>query len=125
MIYIYNDEDTRDTDATYEIGHNADPYYGFKIYNEMTDENTFIISKNKDKAKKYGKILFNIFYNYDEDTIDDDIFEFYHNLPSDVIVTDPDYWVDHKDDYADCWILTDDNDISYEVFIVGYEAGRL
>lgn len=65
--------------------------FGYKIHNQMTDENTFILSDSEEMSKKYGRMYVNIIDNYDEDTIDEEIATFYDILPKSVIVTDPEY----------------------------------
>lgn len=66
-----------------------DEYFAYLIYNAMTDENTFICSKSQDSARKYGRKLYEIYKDYDEDTIDKKIDMFYEFLPDNVFVTDP------------------------------------
>ena len=36
-------------------------FYAYKIYSDMTDGNTFVVSPDKEKAKRYGKELYNIY----------------------------------------------------------------
>ena len=88
--------------------------YAYKIYNDMTDDNTFIISKDKQRAKEYGKKLADIYRNYDEDTIDIDIDEYYNSLPNNVIVTNPEYWTDRKERSNGHWIVTNYDDVNYD-----------
>lgn len=99
--------------------------YAYRLYNEMTDENTFVISQNKNEAIKYGKKLVSIYDNSDEKELDYEIENFYNTLPKNVIVTDPEYWAEHKDNFANYWTLEDNNnDASYEVQIVGTYFNR-
>jgi hypothetical protein len=125
MIYIYNDEDTRDTDATDDIGHNADPYYGFKIYNEMTDGNTFVISQDKALALSYGKKLRDIYKDEDEDRRDKNLDKYWSSLPDNVLVTDPEYWAEERIN-RDTYILYeyDYSDTKYLTTIIGSWSSR-
>ena len=100
-------------------------FYAYKIYSDMTDGNTFVVSPDKEKAKRYGSELYRIYRNYNEDTIDNDVANFYNNLPDDVFVTDPEYWADEKIDVDTYIIYEYDNDtIRYAVTLVGYNSFR-
>ena len=125
MIYIYNDEDTRDTETAYEIGHNADPYYGFKIYNEMTDGNTFVISQDKALALSYGKKLRDIYKDEDEDRRYESLDRYWSSLPDNVLVTDPEYWAEERIN-RDTYILYeyDYSDTKYLTTVIGSWSSR-
>ena len=120
MIYIYDDEQ----EPLYDFNELAQ-FYGYKIYSSMTDGNTFVVSSDKEKAKRYGKQLYEIYRNYDEDTIDKDVSDFYDSLPDDVFVTDPEYWADEKVD-RDTYIIYefDRDDVRYAVTLVGSKSDR-
>lgn len=99
--------------------------FGYKIYSDMTDGNTFVVSPDKEKAKMYGKKLYYIYKNYDEDTIDINVSDFYNSLPNDVFVTDPEYWADEKVDRDTYIIYEYDNDtIRYAITLVGSNSFR-
>ena len=120
MIYIYDDEQ----EPQYYYNELAQ-FYGYKIYSSMTDGNTFVVSPDKEKAKRYGKRLYEIYRNYDEDTIDKDVSDFYANLPNDVFVTNPEYWADEKVN-RDIYIIYefDRDDIRYAITLVGSVSDR-
>lgn len=103
--------------------------YGYRIYNSMTDENTYVISKDERLVKSFGKDLVNIYRNYDEDTIDRDLDKYYdrvYKANPEVIVTDPNYWTDEEIWVGNerHWLLTDSNDIEYDVIPVGNWSSR-
>ena len=122
MICIYNND--FEEESQYDYNELAQ-FYAYKIYNDMTDGNTFVVSPDKGKAKRYGRELYNIYRNYNEDTIDDDIANFYNNLPNDVFVTDPEDWTDEKINRDTYIIYEYDNDIiRYAVTLIGSNSFR-
>ena len=102
--------------------------FGYKIYNEMTDDNTFVLSDNERTAKEYGEWLVDIYKNYDEETIEDRLNEFDYIVSrskSDVIVTDPEYWKDErKNDKVYIVYEYDNSDVAYIVQIIGSWSSR-
>ena len=102
--------------------------FGYKIYNEMTDDNTFVLSDNERTAKEYGEWLVDIYKNYDEETIEDRLNEFDYIVSrskSDVIVTDPEYWKDErKTDKVYVVYEYDNSDVAYIVQIIGSWSSR-
>jgi hypothetical protein len=102
--------------------------FGYKIYNEMTDDNIFILSGNERTAKEYGEWLADIYKNYDEETIEDELNEFDYVVSrskSDVIVTNPEYWKDERKANEVYIVYEYDNfDIAYIVPIIGSWSGR-
>lgn len=102
--------------------------FGYKIYNEMTDDNIFVLSDNVRTAKEYGEWLADIYKNYDEETIEDELNEFDYIVSrskSDVIVTDPEYWKDERKTDGVYIVYEYDNfDIAYIVQIIGSWSGR-
>ena len=102
--------------------------FGYKIYNEMTDDNTFVLSDNERTAKEYGEWLVDIYKNYDEETIEDRLNEFDYIVSrskSDVIVTDPEYWKDErKTDKVYIVYEYDNSDVAYIVQIIGSWSSR-
>jgi hypothetical protein len=102
--------------------------FGYKIYNEMTDDNIFVLSGNERTAKEYGEWLADIYKNYDEETIEDELNEFDYIVSrskSDVIVTNPEYWKDERKTDGVYIIYEYDNfDIAYIVLIIGSWSGR-
>ena len=122
MIYIYDNDFEEETKYDYN---DLAQFYAYKIYSDMTGGNTFVVSLDKEKAKRYGRELYRIYRNYDEDTIDDDVANFYNNLPDDVFVTDPEYWADEKIDVDTYIIYEYDNDtVRYVVTLIGYNSFR-
>ena len=119
-----------DYDNDYEISEsNYHPMFGYKIYSSMTDQNTYVISEDKQLAKQFGKMLVNIYRNYDEDTIDRDLEKYYRmvdNANPIVIVTDPEYWQDKEIWVGNerHWLLIDDYDCEYDVTPVGEWSSR-
>lgn len=102
--------------------------YGYMIHNEMTVGNTFIMSADKKLAEEYGKWLVDIYKNYDEDTIGDDLDEFYKQASRttpEIIITNPEYWYDERIN-RDLYIVSeyDNPDIVYGVDIVGSWSSR-
>ena len=102
--------------------------FGYKIYNEMTDDNTFVLSDNERTAKEYGEWLVDIYKNYDEETIEDRLNEFDYIVSrskSDVIVTDPEYWKDErKTDKVYIVYEYDNSDVAYIVQVISSWSGR-
>lgn len=122
MIYIYDNDLEEETQYDYN---ELAQFYAYKIYSDMTDGNTFVVSPDKEKAKRYGRELYHIYRNYNEDTIDDDSANFYDNLPNDVFVTDPEHWTDEHIG-PDTYIIYEyDNDtVRYVVTLVGSNSFR-
>ena len=83
---------------------------------------------NERTAKEYGEWLADIYKNYDEETIEDELNEFDYVVSrskSDVIVTDPEYWKDErKTDKVYIVYEYDNFDIAYIVQIIGSWSGR-
>lgn len=107
---------------------NSNYIYGYKIYNDMTKGNTFVMSYDKKLAKYFGEWLVSIYKNYDEDTIDTEKDKFYSSTEIEtakVIVTDPEYWGDDKVD-RDTYIVYeyDNSDLAYAVQIIGSWSSR-
>ena len=102
--------------------------FGYKIYNEMTDDNTFVLSNNERTVKEYGEWLVDIYKNYDEETIEDRLNEFDYIVSrskSDVIVTDPEYWKDErKTDKVYIVYEYDNSDVAYIVQVISSWSGR-
>ena len=102
--------------------------FGYKIHNEMTADNIFVLSDNERTAKEYGEWLADIYKNYDEETIEDELNEFDYIVSrskSDVIVTNPEYWKDERKTDGVYIVYEYDNfDIAYIVQIIGTWSGR-
>jgi ATP-dependent RNA circularization protein (DNA/RNA ligase family) len=102
--------------------------YGYKIYNYMTSGNTFVMSADKKLAEEYGKWLVDIYKNYDEDTIGDDLDEFFKQASRttpETIITNPEYWYDERINRDLYTVFEYDNsDIVYGVEIVGSWSSR-
>lgn len=107
---------------------NPDYIYGYKIYNDMTKGNTFVMSYDKKLAKYFGEWLVSIYKNYDEETIDTKLDEFDNSTEIEtakVIVTNPEYWGDDKVDRNTYIVYEYDNsDLAYAVQIIGSWSSR-
>lgn len=96
--------------------------YGYKLYNDMTDETFFVLADNKSDAVKYGKKLATI---YAQEDVDELLNSFYEELPSRIIITDPEYDTLTRDRKSGNWTATLDstgNDV--EIITVGEYNSR-
>ena len=88
----------------------------------MTDETFFVLADNKSDAVKYGKKLATIYAQEDADEL---LNSFYEELPSGIIITDPEYDTLTRDRESGNWTAVLDstgNDV--EIITVGEYNSR-
>lgn len=103
---------------------NTESIYGYRFYNQMTDDTFFVLSNYRDDCKTYGDILRDIYSIEDEDERQDQLDDFI--VPPSVTVTDPEYDECKKDRATGKWTVEMDNGYgnTYEVDLIGEFRGR-
>ena len=96
--------------------------YGYKLYNDMTDETFFVLADNKSDAVKYGKKLATIYAQEDADEL---LNSFYEELPSRIMITDPEYDTLTRDRKSGNWAaVLDSTGEDVEIITVGEYNSR-
>ena len=106
----------------YEDVVDSEPIYGYHFYNDMTDEDFFLLGHYEDKVIKYGNELADI-YSGNPDDMQDRLDNFYYRLPKYMHVTDPENDICEYQRLTGTWIV-ETYDLTYEVIVVGEFSGR-
>lgn len=114
-----------DDDEDFEYAESSiKPIYGYRFYNQMTDDTFFVLSNYRDDCKTYGDLLRDIYRIEDEDERQSQLDDFI--VPPSVIVTDPEIDECKKDRTTGKWTVEMDGGYgdTYEVDLIGEFRGR-